>query len=59
VYLLSCLERKYPRLSWVKWAWMGVAVLLFALFYPVISGLEVSEGYLRAMEWFPSWIFIP
>ncbi|MBQ3108467.1 MAG: phospholipid carrier-dependent glycosyltransferase, partial [Clostridia bacterium] len=59
VYLLSCLERRSPRLSWVKWAWMGLAVLLFALFYPVISGLEVSEGYLRAMEWFPSWIFIP
>ena len=33
-------------------------VLLFALFYPVISGAPASIGYVRAFEWLPGWTFM-
>lgn len=37
----------------VKYIWMIVAGLLFILFYPVISGLEVPSGYIAFLQWVP------
>ncbi len=33
------------------------ALLLFVLFYPVLSGLEVARWYASYLRWFPSWTF--
>ena len=33
------------------------AGLLFAMFYPALSGLPVPEGYARLLLWFPKWQF--
>ena len=33
------------------------AGLLFAMFYPTLSGLPVPEGYARLLLWFPKWQF--
>ena len=57
VCLLFELEKKYPKLAWVKWAWMGLALALFILFFPVISGVECSTAYSDALEWLPGWTF--
>ena len=32
-------------------------VVLFAAFYPVISGLPTSSSYIHQLKWFPSWFF--
>ena len=37
VYLLQWWERRNPMVKWVKWAWMGLALLLFILLYPGLS----------------------
>ena len=34
-------------------------VILFAVFYPVISGTPVSNTYIHNLKWFPSWFFAP
>ena len=45
-----------------RFAPLGVAaaaVILFALFYPVLSGLAVPSGYVNTfLRWLPSWQFI-
>lgn len=48
--LLYEYEQKYPHLKPVKWIWLGVSVLLFALMYPAISGLPCSWGYAGFIE---------
>jgi len=42
VYALQKLEQRYPEAHFIKWFWVGFAVLFFALLYPGISGLAVS-----------------
>ena len=34
-----------------------VSCLLFALFYPVLTGTEVPAAYAEMLEWFDSWAF--
>ncbi|HWS30652.1 MAG TPA: phospholipid carrier-dependent glycosyltransferase [Clostridia bacterium] len=58
VYLIKDMDERKPHLRYVKWAWLTVAVLLFALFYPALSGVEVSKNYISMLEWLPSWTFL-
>lgn len=37
----------------VKYAWMIIVFVLFVVFYPVISGLEVPVEYISALQWVP------
>ncbi|MBT0160371.1 phospholipid carrier-dependent glycosyltransferase [Candidatus Bathyarchaeota archaeon A05DMB-2] len=51
---------KYWSNRWVKVAavaFFAVVVLLFALFYPVISGTPASTGQIDSLKWFYSWVF--
>lgn len=34
-----------------------VISLFFFIFYPVVSGIPVSENYINTLRWFSSWIF--
>ena len=36
-----------------KYVWTTVAIFLFLLFFPVISGLKVRREYIGALEWVP------
>ena len=45
VYLFFLLEQENRRIAWIKWAWLGLAVVYFVLLYPAISGLPTSYGY--------------
>ncbi|HWQ57708.1 MAG TPA: phospholipid carrier-dependent glycosyltransferase [Clostridia bacterium] len=57
-YLLQKKEERDPAWAKAKWIWMGAAVLLFILFYPVITGTVVSRSYVSLLEWLPSWTFM-
>jgi dolichyl-phosphate-mannose--protein O-mannosyl transferase len=35
------------------------AVIMFVVFYPVISGMPVSSSYVHNLKWFRSWFFAP
>ena len=50
VYLFFLLERENRKMHWVKWAWLGLAVLYFILLYPAISGLPTGYGYAGFLE---------
>ena len=44
----------------IRWmyAFTGVSLALFAAFYPVLTGVEVSRNYTwKVLKWFPSWPF--
>ena len=45
VYALQKLEQRYPEAHFIKWFWVGFAVLFFVLLYPGISGLAVPSGW--------------
>lgn len=57
-YILKSAEDS-GKLAWhVKWIWLGVAIVLFAIFYPVISGLPCDKSYIKMLEWLPGWTFL-
>ncbi len=51
------LPAKHKGVLCIKWVWLGAAVLLFGLFYPVISGVPAKTAYIDALQWLPTWTF--
>lgn len=41
------------KITRLKYVWMAIAGILFIVFYPVISGLEVPSEYIAALQWVP------
>ncbi|MBR5219107.1 MAG: glycosyltransferase family 39 protein [Clostridia bacterium] len=37
--------------------YIGAVFILFVMFYPVISGMEISHAYGQALELFETWVF--
>ncbi|MEE0681710.1 MAG: hypothetical protein U0M20_05785, partial [Christensenellales bacterium] len=58
VYVLKYFEDRNPKLAPIKWIWLCAAVVLFAMFYPVISGVPVSSDYIKWLMWLPGWAFL-
>ncbi|HPK16069.1 MAG TPA: phospholipid carrier-dependent glycosyltransferase [Clostridia bacterium] len=56
--LLRKKEQSDPAWAKAKWIWMGAAVALFILFYPAITGVTAPRGYIKLLEWLPSWTFM-
>jgi hypothetical protein len=56
-----CLKFMAERVSWFKYvnyAYLGLVLLLFVMFYPIISGLVVDKSYVADwLRWFPTWFF--
>jgi dolichyl-phosphate-mannose-protein mannosyltransferase len=51
---------KYWSSKWVKIAaiaYFAGIVVLFALFYPVISGMPASQSEIDSLKWFSGWVF--
>lgn len=57
LYIFKLLEEKYGWSRYVRYAYISAAVVLFVVFYPVLSGLPASESYIMMLRWFPSWVF--
>jgi dolichyl-phosphate-mannose-protein mannosyltransferase len=57
VATLRAVELRNPLFRVATWGYMGIAAGLFILFYPVLSGLQVSQGYVASLRWFPTWFF--
>ena len=53
VYALQKLDERYERLWFVKWMWLGFAIVLFMLMYPGLSGLPVSAEWAAVLHKLP------
>lgn len=54
-YVLGYWEERSAKRKWVKYALLGATVVLFAMFYPAISGAPMSRDYGQLLKWFPTW----
>ena len=43
--------------KFVNFIYLGIVVILFIIFYPVLTGLPVSKTYVDALKWFSTWSF--
>ena len=58
VFLFQHLEKASPKFKKITYAYIGLTLVLFCMFYPVISGVSVSRDYvMHALRWFDSWVF--
>ena len=51
---------KYWSSKWMKIAavvYFAATVVMFGLFYTVISGTPASESWINSLKWFDSWVF--
>ena len=55
LFLRDWVEKNPARMKWV-WLYCGIAIALFALFYPVLTGTPMALWYGRLLRWMPSWI---
>ncbi len=58
VYICKRAVEKWPKFRRAVWAYAGVAIVLFIMFYPVLSGMTVSKWYVdHFLRWFGTWYF--
>lgn len=57
VYLIKHLIESFPKTKHWVYGYLGIVVILFIVFYPVLSGFEVSTNYIESLKWFESWVF--
>jgi hypothetical protein len=58
VYVIKLLLKKYPVTKYALFVYLGIVLVLFVMFYPVLSGFVVDASYVRDfLKWFPSWYF--
>ena len=53
VYLLQAAEQRESAYKYVKWVWIGAALLFFILLYPGLSGLPISNEWAAALHNLP------
>ncbi|NLN04767.1 MAG: phospholipid carrier-dependent glycosyltransferase, partial [Clostridiaceae bacterium] len=39
------------------WLYLGVVLVLFVMYYPVLTGLEVKRTYVEMLKIFSTWVF--
>lgn len=58
VYVISYFNERYSKTKYYVYGFMGVVVLLFVLFYPVISGMVIDKSFAeKYLRWFNTWYF--
>ena len=57
VYVLKGMSEKYRGWRYISYAYLAAVAVLFIVFYPALSGMEVSQGYIEHLKWLKSWYF--
>ena len=57
VLAIKNFEERHNMSRKVVYYYMGVVVLLFIFFYPVLTGTVIPSWYGKLMKWMPSWWF--
>ena len=57
-HIFRTIERKEPKSRYLAVSFAAVSAVLFAVFYPALSGLTVPRWYdLKLLKWLPTWPF--
>jgi Gpi18-like mannosyltransferase len=43
--------------KYIPYGFVGCSLLLFVVFYPILSGMPIDKTYMQHLRWFNSWIF--
>lgn len=58
-YCISRMEKHDKNVKYAAFLYAAAVVILFALFYPVLSGLPVNPQWVdKFLRWFSSWVLI-
>lgn len=57
VYVIKNLLEAFPKTRYWIYGYLGVVIILFIMFYPVLSGFQASTDYIESLKWFESWVF--
>lgn len=57
VYVMKYFSEKYSIGRYLIYGYLCLAAVLFVMFYPVLSGMEVDRNYINSLKWLKSWIF--
>lgn len=56
VYMLRLIwERGKPERRWV-YVYLAAVLIVFVLFYPMVSGIPIGTQYAKLLRWLPSWM---
>jgi dolichyl-phosphate-mannose--protein O-mannosyl transferase len=57
VYAIKSLEERWNIKRKVVWYYLAVVIVLFAMFYPVLTGTVIPSWYGKVLKWMPTWWF--
>ncbi len=58
VFVLLYLKRKFSFFKYIYYGYLGLVLIIFAMFYPVLSGMVVNKVYVESfLKWMSSWVF--
>ena len=56
VAFIKWITEKY-KTDKVYWLYIILVIIMFFVFYPVVSGIRIDKDYINALRWFSSWYF--
>lgn len=56
VYFIREIVEHYPNAKKYVYIYLAAVVLLFVLFYPVLTGITVPTSYVEWLKWLPAWV---
>lgn len=55
-YGMRELLRSYPKMRDFTGMYLAAVVVLYIVYYPVLTGLQIPTGYAEALTWLPTWV---
>ena len=55
--IVLMLDGRVKFIKYLPYALSGVSVVMFVMFYPVLTGVPVSQDYAEFLSWLDSWVF--
>ena len=57
-YSFYKIVQQKPAMKKMVFIYTAVAIGLFILFYPVLSGYPITVQYAKLVKWFDSWVLV-
>lgn len=54
--LIQKITNKFNK-KWIPWLFIILALIWFIIYYPIVSGLPISDSLIKSLRFFPEWYF--